>query len=195
MSGKTRWLLLYFAALFLVAAALTGFRAGGEERLELPALRGGDPLPDLVGVWVGTWEDTVYMVGGALSFQITPGILSDFEGYGEIDLSDLWPLGVQAGTAFGDTSGNMLTFTFAASDVGAGSGSITANYAGGGGTVIAPLSFGDFVFEGDVTDLTMSGSFEFTGPSDGKGIASLEKQTPATVSSWSEVKAIYRGGE
>jgi hypothetical protein len=132
------------------------------------------PLPSLLGTWTGTWEDTRYNVSGSLSFTITqngPNLLAD----GIIGLASLG-LGNETGTATGIISGNKLSFNFNSSTVGSGSGTITGNKAQGSGSVTGLLNFGDFNFSGTVTDNELGGTFEFTSPTGGWGVASLTKE-------------------
>ena len=55
-----------------------------------------------------------------------------------------------------------------------------------------PLGFGPFTFTGSVTDTTMQGTFDFTNPGGGKGVATMTKvPTPIEPTSWGRVKKTY----
>ena len=72
----------------------------------LDAALAGDPLPDLVGMWSGTWTDTMFTVGGAITMDITQNgnMLS---GTGTIDLTSIgfFGIGVMSGSATGTITG------------------------------------------------------------------------------------------
>jgi hypothetical protein len=151
----------------------------------------GDPLPSLVGMWAGTWQDTVYTVGGTFSFVIVGGPGDSLQATGEIDLSDLG-IGLQNGTAAGLVTGNTLDFEFTAASVGTGTGSVAGVAGQGSGTVTAPLSFGDFTFTGSIGNGEISGTFDFTSPTGGAGTASLQLLQSVDRESWGGVKSRYR---
>jgi len=128
----------------------------------------------LVGVWTGTWTDTTFGVEGTLSatFAVSGNTV---EATGVIGLQSLG-LGDETGTATGTIDGDSLTFTFEADTVGSGEGSVAGGMASGMGTVLGILDFGDFTFEGTAGETTIDGTFEFTAPSGGSGVATLTKQ-------------------
>jgi hypothetical protein len=187
---------VYIVGLFLIVGivALSGHEGGAEPGVATAAAAPG-AVPDLTGNWVGAWQDTIYMVGGALSWTISQDG-SDLSASGSIDLSALF-LGVKEGTAEGTLTaaleGDNLDFTFAATDVGNGSGSISGTSGSGSGTVTAPLNFGGFTFEGTLSNDVIQGTFDFTSPTGGAGRALLTKQTATEPTSWGEIKAIFRG--
>lgn len=189
--------LFYLGGLFAVAtlaALLMGPNASIEPRAAHADARGA--LPDIAGTWNGTWADTVFFVSGALSIDIQV----DGDSYtatGTIDVSQINPLlGVLKGSGSGTATGSVLTGTFSATDLGTGQGMLSTSASGRGvasgsgtGTVTAPLDFGPFTFAGDVVGDIMVGSFEFTNPGAGKGVAALSRQTtPVETSTWSRVK-------
>ena len=158
-------------------------------------------LPDLVGQWSGTWVDTVYSVGGAITFDILRDGDSWFAS-GTIDVTAIAPfLGVLPGSAQATLSGNTISGQFACTDLGNGSFTLTEIPPGrgtaqiasatGSGTVTAPLSFGPFTFTGSVTDGTLGGSFDFTNPGGGKGVAAMTKSTAVRRASWGAMKSAY----
>lgn len=151
-----------------------GTRLANFESTYLLLLLDETPLPPLVGTWIGTWEDTRYNVSGTLSFTIIQNG-SNFEASGTIGLQQL-RLSDETGTATGTISGNRLSFIFSSGTVGSGSGTITGNDAQGSGTVTGVLNFGEFTFSGTATNNQLSGTFEFTSPTGGWGVASLTKQ-------------------
>ena len=133
------------------------------------------PFSSLEGTWVGTWTDTRYDVSGTLQANFTVNG-SAVTASGEIGLESLG-LGKETGSGTGTVSGDMLNFTFTADTVGAGTGSLNAGGAGsGGGTVTGVLNFGAFTYTGTVTESEISGTFNFTSPTGGNGVASLTRQ-------------------
>jgi len=197
MPGRATFPLIYMAALLTAAALLASLVPDGGAVAPLQAFPVANrPVPDLVGSWAGSWQDTVYMVSGDLSWEITQNA-SDLSGSGTIDLSVLG-LGVRSGTAAGSLGGggraNTLTFTFEAESVGNGSGTVVDATGSGTGTVTAPLSFGEFTFTGTLTDDEIEGTFDFTSPTGGAGRATLLKDTPVQAATWGSVKAGYREG-
>ncbi len=133
----------------------------------------------LVGTWVGTWEDTVYSLDGALSGTITQsGAL--LSGTGTIELSDLSVSGItiEVGTATGTISGTSVTFSLSSTTVGTGSGTVSGSTISGTGTVIAPIDYGAFTFTGtvDASGNSVTGVFDFTSPTGGSGTATVTKQ-------------------
>lgn len=192
--------LLYLGGIF-AAATIAALLAGPYASLE-PRAAHADPflgLPDIAGTWSGTWADTVYFVTGAMTIDIEVNGNS-YTATGTIDVSQINPiLGVLAGSGSGTVSGSVLTGTFSATDLGTGQGTLSptrANRGPGGsasgsgsGTVTAPLNFGPFTFSGDIVGDVMTGGFDFTNPSGGKGVAALVRQTtPVETSTWSRLK-------
>ena len=159
----------------------------------LDAALAGDPLPDLVGTWSGTWSDTVFAVGGAMTMDITQNgnMLS---GTGTIDLTSIgfFGIGVMSGSATGTIAGNTLTFSFSADSVGMGTGTVTGGSGSGSGNVTAPMNFGAFLISGTATSTTMQGIFDFTNPGAGGGTAMLTKTSPVEPQTWSQIKAAHR---
>jgi hypothetical protein len=129
----------------------------------------------LEGTWTGTWTDTRYNVSGTLQATfVVDG--NDVTASGVIGLGSLG-LGNETGTATGTASGNTLTFTFSSDTVGTGSGTLNTDGVGGGtGAVTGALDFGAFTFSGSASEGGISGTFNFTSPTGGNGIASLTKQ-------------------
>jgi hypothetical protein len=129
----------------------------------------------LEGTWTGTWTDTRYNVSGTLQATfVADG--NTVTATGVIGLASIG-LGNETGTATGTVSGNTVTFTFASSTVGTGSGTLSADGTGGGtGAVTGALNFGAFTYSGSASGAGISGTFEFTSPTGGNGIASLTKQ-------------------
>jgi hypothetical protein len=191
MDAPRRRALSYLVLLSLALAAL--FVSGFQTSPDRPAMaRGGAVLPDLAGVWTGTWEDTLYFVGGDLSFEIT-ATEGGYLATGEIDLGALG-LGTRSGEADGLINGNQLDFGFTADQVGEGAGILTDESASGSGNVTSPLDFGNFSFTGMATEIGIWGTFDFTAPTGGAGKAHLTRTTATEASSLSAVKAHY-GGE
>ncbi len=110
---------------------------------------------------------------------------------GSIDLAALG-LGTLTGMAPGTMSGNTLMFTFSATDLGSGSGTLTDTSVSGTGTVGPPLGFGDFTFTGTIGDSSLDGIFDFTSPTGGAGTAHLTRSVGNVERSWGELKADYR---
>jgi len=195
VTDRARWVPVYIVALLVVAGALavSGHDTAVQPHIQAsPATR--EPVPDLVGEWEGTWEDTVFHVVGGLSWEISRNV-SDFSATGVIDMS-YFVMGDVPGTASGSLTGRppdeTLTFAFGAATVGDGSGTIVGTAISGAGIMINP-SFGPFTFVGTVSDTVIRGTFDFTGPGqDGAGKAILTKNTPVEPSSWGGVKARFR---
>ncbi len=130
--------------------------------------------PAFSGNWSGTWVDTRYNVSGNISAVLTQNTTT-ISGTGVIDLSALG-LGNQTGTASGTITGNTITFSFNAANVGSGSGTLVGNNGSGTGTVVAPLNFGAFTFSGTASNTVISGTFNFTSPTGGHGTINMTKQ-------------------
>lgn len=129
----------------------------------------------LAGNWVGTWTDTRYNVSGTLNATFTVNG-STVTATGVIGLASLG-LGNETGSGTGTVSGQTLTFTFSSATVGAGSGTLGTGGAGSGaGSVTGTLNFGAFTYTGNVTPSVINGTFAFTSPTGGNGVASLTKQ-------------------
>lgn len=129
----------------------------------------------LAGTWAGTWTDTRYNVSGSLqaTFTVNGSIVT---ATGVIGLG-VFGLGDEPGSGSGTESGQTLDFTFSAATVGSGSGSLsTAGTGSGTGTVTGALNFGAFTFTGAVTASAIDGTFDFTSPTGGNGVATLTKQ-------------------
>jgi len=121
---------------------------------------------------------------------------------GTIDVTEINPLlGELEGSGSGTASGGTLSGTFTCTDLGNGQGTLEAGsprgavgvaMASGSGTVTAPIGFGPFTFEGEIVGDAMTGSFDFTNPSGGKGVAALaRKLSPVVSESWGGVKEHY----
>jgi hypothetical protein len=189
--GDSR-LRLYLAFLLLAALALFGFgrRDSGPPRGAHPASAATTNFPTLVGSWVGTWQDTVYHVGGTMSFTMAQ-VGSSWTGNGMIDLTSVG-LGQQSGTLTGAEVGSTLAFTFQAASVGTGSGSLTGGSSSGSGSVTAPLNFGGFTFAGSLVAAHITGTFHFTSPTGGSGKASFSNTTAVQSATWGQVRKRYR---
>ena len=157
-------------------------------------------VPDVAGIWAGSWVDTVYTVAGSLSITIIPkGNI--WIASGTIDVGALNPvLGMLGGNALGNLTGNTLAGTFTCNQLGNGSFTITGATgvegtplatASGTGSVVAPLNFGGFTFTGNIFDGVMEGGFDFTSPTGGAGRGSLVRITPVQPTTWSDVKTLY----
>lgn len=191
MQTPQRRALAYFALLALGLAALV---AGGfEPPVPPPAqARGGTALPvvpDLAGTWIGSWQDTIYAVGGDLSFEIT-AVEGGYVATGEIDLGALG-LGTRSGSADGLINGNQFVFGFTADQVGEGAGIFTDGSASGSGNVTPPLNFGIFSFEGTANEIGIWGTFDFLAAEGGAGKAQLTRTTATEASSLSAIKSRY----
>ncbi len=194
MSKRSKWPAIYVIGLLAVASALAFSGVGERTEVERDAWTARpDTLPDLAGIWIGTWEDTIVQVGGDLSWNITVEG-SDMSAVGTIDLSALG-IGIQQGTAEGTISDSRgrttLDFTFTASGVGDGSGSIVGSSVSGDGTVAPPLDFGHFTFQATVGDTSIWGTFNFP-PTRGAGTTRLTRQSAVEAETWGGVKARYR---
>lgn len=191
MQNARRRALAYFALLAFALAAL--FASGLRPPITPPALASSDAalpaVPDLAGTWIGTWQDTIYAVGGDLSFEITP-VEGGYTATGEIDLGELG-LGTRTGEADGLLTRNQLVFGFNADQVGEGAGIITDESATGSGNVTAPLNFGIFSFTGTATDVGIWGTFDFLAAEGGAGKAHLTRTTATESNSVSAIKSRY----
>jgi hypothetical protein len=128
----------------------------------------------LIGTWTGTWTDTRFNVSGSLSATMAMNG-NAVEATGTIGLQSLG-LGDEPGTATGTVDGNAISFTFNADTVGSGEGSVAGTTGSGMGSVLGALNFGDFTFEGTAEGTTIDGTFDFTSPTGGNGVATLTKQ-------------------
>lgn len=195
MRNSSRWVPAYIVVL-LVAAGLLGTLAEGDAAPVQAKLNPSerDTIPNIVGTWTGTWNDTVFFVERGLDWEITQNG-QDVSGTGTIEM-DYFGMGDKSGTGTGAITGGSprttLSFTFECADVGNGSGSIIAGGTGSGtGTVTAPLDFGDFTFQGTVTENTMRGTFDFVTAA-GAGTVFMTKTTPVEPASWGEIKVRFR---
>jgi hypothetical protein len=129
----------------------------------------------LAGTWIGTWTDQRYGVSGTLqaTFAVSGSTVT---ATGTIGLASLG-IGNQSGTGTGTVTGSTLNFTFSANAVGTGSGSVTNGAGSGTGTVTGVLNLGGFTYAGTANANTISGTFQFTSPTGGNGVASLTKQS------------------
>jgi hypothetical protein len=188
MKVELRRLALYLGIVLALAAllGLSASRSAPAGRGVKPGAKSATAVPNIVGHWVGTWQDTVYSVSGALVFNFTD--MSN--GTGQIDLTALG-LGVEFGTAVAATSNDTLYFSFTSTNVGGGGGAIIGNYTIGAGTVGAPLNFGAFTFEGHVTTSAMDGRFYYLSPTGGAGRASLSKTSAVEEHTWGSIKSLY----
>jgi hypothetical protein len=150
MKIRLRWLAAYLVALALVGAVGTFWSfstsSGGGT--------GTGDLADVVGVWNGTWTDTVFHVSGPATCTIAKSGDS-YTASGTIGLASIG-FGLVGGTAAGTADGSTLSFTFSAAGFGSGSGALAGSEGSGSGTVGA---FGPFTFSGTVSGNTMSGTF------------------------------------
>ncbi len=195
MRTSIQSLRLYMAILFTVAALLS---LAGAQPAERPAPRTTGStasmiVPDLSGSWTGTWHDTVYDVQGDVMMEVAIDG-TNWSANGTIDLSDIfWPgIGVMTGTATGTLSGNTLTFSFTAADVGTGNGTLVDGSGSGDGSVTAPMNFGAYTFTGTVTGTEINGTFDFTSPTGGGGDVILTRAVANEEASWSAFKAAWR---
>jgi hypothetical protein len=161
------------SALLLVVACSSASKDGGGSPTD-PGEVTPVEFAFLVGTWTGTWTDTVFNVEGTLSATMAMSG-SDVEATGVIGLQALG-LGDEQGVATGMIDGDTLTFTFEAASVGDGEGTFSGGIGSGLGSVMGVLNFGDFTFEGTANETTIDGTFEFTSPSGGSGVATLTKQ-------------------
>jgi hypothetical protein len=198
MSKRSILPVVYMTGLLLVVGVLgfSGPHGSSEVRGEV-TLAAVDTIPDLVGTWVGAWEDTVYPgAGGSMTWQISRDG-ADLTASGTIDFS-YFGMGLMSGSAEGTVTSaftdHTLEFTFQAAGIGSGEGSVNGSSGSGTGTVGIPLSFGDFTFEGTVSEDVISGRFDFTSPTGGAGRASLTRQVATEPSTWGDIKALYRDG-
>jgi hypothetical protein len=194
MTKRSKWPAIYIAVLLVAAVIFTVWRMGGDTQTHgeaAPAIPGD--IPDMVGTWVGTWTDTIYSVTGNLTWEITQDG-DDLAATGTIDLSNLG-MGQEPGTATGSVvttrSGRAVSFSFESATVGNGSGTIEAGtVAGSGAATEAPVAFGNFTFQGTVTNEIMWGTFDYEVG--GAGRARLTKQSPVEAESWGDIKDRYR---
>ncbi len=129
----------------------------------------------LNGTWTGTWTDTRYNVTGSLQATFTVNG-ANVSAIGVIGLQSLG-LGGESGNGSGTVSGDTLNFTFSAATVGSGAGTLKVSGAGtGNGTVTGALNFGAFTFQGTGDASKIEGTFNFTSPTGGNGVATLTKQ-------------------
>ncbi len=189
---NSRSTLIYLALLFLVLAGT--FTMAFHETPAPPIVteRNGAALPTLAGTWTGTWQDTIFNVGGAMSFVIEEDTRG-FTATGTIDFTEInFGQGEMTGTATGSAVGDLLRFDFVANEVGTGEGTINGQAASGSGTVVGgPMDFGDYTFTGTATDQVIWGSFDFTSEGSGAGKAMLFNTTPTAPTSMSALKASY----
>jgi hypothetical protein len=187
---------VWFYTIGLLALAL-GLSFGTTAKLQPPPAHaitvvGPAAVPDLSGTWEGSWSDTRYSVSGSMSLVIALNG-ADYSATGSIDISEIdLLLGQLNGTATGTISGNTMSFSFSATNLGTGTGTFTDGGATGTGTVTAPLGFGAFEFSGTVTGGQMDGTFNFTSPTGGNGVASLSRSVAGDEANWTEIKASYR---
>ncbi len=202
---RTKYPLIYMIVLFSVAGllALAGNGDNGPTLNPSPALAANPTmLPLLEGTWAGSWSDTVFNVGGAMTFVIwAEG--SNYAATGTIDVTSISPaLGVLTGGAIGLDSGASLDVTFNCTELGNGTvvltpvksaNGIMSASGSGSGNVTGALNFGPFTMNGSASDTDLSGSFDFTSPGGGKGVAEMTKTSVAVEpASWGSVKAKYR---
>ena len=199
---RKRYPIVYALALFALAALLAA-AGGGQSGAPLApaAASAGSPLalPQLTGSWSGTWTDTLYAVSGA----VTLVIWNEGSGYaanGTIDVTGIsGMLGVLGGGATGVDNGVTLDVQFDCTDLGGGTVVLTPDGGGGAtaagsGNVMSPLNFGPFTLTGTASDTEIVGSFDFTSPGGGKGIAQFTKVSlPVEEQAWGSVKAAYYG--
>ncbi len=194
MSDRARWVPLYVVALLVVAGVLAfaGYDAAVQSPFR-PTQAAREPVPDMTGVWEGTWHDTVFHVERPMSWEITQQP-ADLSATGSIDMT-YFGMGSVPGSAAGTISrgsrGDTLRFTFEAATVGSGSGTIAGTVAYGMGTVTPPLDFGTFVFTAAVSDTYICGFFMFVEPGAGAGRVLMTRDTPVEPSSWGKLKARY----
>ncbi len=183
-----RPLFAYFTLLALVLVALSGtaFRSTPHVPATAAGAASAADLSNLDGTWTGTWQDTIYGVGGDMTFDFNVAG-SVFEG--TIDLSMLG-LGVQSGSA--SVIAATDSFEFTGSLVGWGRGELPGDgSASGFGSVTPPLGYGDFTFNGTVGDGVLWGTFDFLSPTGGAGKAILWNTTPTEETNMSAVKSAY----
>jgi hypothetical protein len=192
MDGRLKWPPIYVVGLLVVAAA---FAFTGTD--EAPRAFGGpvsaapDSIPDLVGSWAGTWQDTIFTwASGDISWEISQDG-SSFTASGSIDF-ECFGLGSVPGTASGTITRETMDFTFEAPASGSGAGVITDGAVSGTGNMVVP-AFGPFTFEGTLTDDTIRGTFDFAGGGAGKAV--LTKETPVEPTSWGQIKSRFRQSE
>ncbi len=201
MLSRSKWPPLFIAALFLIATAATLLApdAGPRGVCVASAVPDGRTLPNILGTWTGTWEDTVYQwASGPMTWTITLD-QSDYWGSGSIDLSVLgFGLGDQEGGASGSLTREdrqSLSFSYYADLVGGGDAVLTGTSCAGSGVVNAPLDFGYFTFSGTITDTAAIGRFFFASPTGGAGRVTMTKDTPVESTTWGSIKAGYRNDD
>lgn len=199
MNKRSIWPPVYIAGLLLIVwvLAFSGPHGSSDAHCDV-VFAAVDTIPDLVGTWVGTWEDTIYVgAGGAMTWEISRNG-AEYSASGTIDFS-YFAMGLMSGTAEGTVvstfADHELEFTFEAAGIGSGAGTVSGGSGSGTGSVGIPLSFGDFTFEGTVGEGIISGRFDFTSPTGGAGRASLTKQVATEPSTWGDIKALYKSGD
>ena len=198
MRHRSKWPPLFILVLFIVAcaAALLTPYTGPRGECVASAIGDGRVVPDLVGTWVGTWEDTIYDASGAMNWTITQNGV-DVDGSGDIDFS-YFGMGVREGGGAGgivSARAETLEFTFDGDGVGNGIGNVVGNACSGTGTVTSPLEYGGFTFQGTVTNLGAEGRFFFLSPTGGAGRVTMTNTTPVESTTWGTIKAGYRNDE
>lgn len=199
---QSRYPIIYTLVLLVLASGAALIFGGVEGGIPSSAVAANPAaMPQLEGTWAGTWSDTLYGVGGAMTFTIwAEG--NSYAANGTIDATELSPvLGVLSGGATGTDNGATLSGNFTCTDLGNGSVTLTPTKSGAGaeaasatgsGTVTGILNYGPFTLTGTATDTDISGSFDFTNPGGGKGLGQMTKiSVPVTQKSWGEVKAGY----
>ncbi len=202
---RTKYPLIYMLVLLAVAGVLS-LAANNSDgpAWEPTAAVAAMPtiLPLLEGTWAGSWTDTVFNVSGPMTFVIW-GEGSGYVATGTIDISNISPaLGVLSGGATGVENGGSLDVTFNCTELGNGSvvlspvksaGGAMSATGSGSGTVTGSLNFGPFLLTGTASDSEITGSFDFTNPGAGKGVAQMTKTSVDVENeSWGSVKAKYR---
>ena len=168
-----RWLILAVALMAVACASKTNDGPGAPSPTDPVIITPGE-FAFLVGTWTGTWTDTRFSVTGTLEATITVSG-NQVQANGTIGLQSLG-LGEETGTGTGTVDGDTLNFTFEADTVGNGEGFVSDDAGSGMGTVLGVLNFGDFTFMGTVSETMIDGTFEFTAPSGGRGVATLTRQ-------------------
>ncbi len=201
---RSLYSLLYVVVLFVVVGFLPALENdNGSPTFSLQTATASKPavFPDLQGTWSGTWTDTLYSVTGAVTFVIWHEG-ADYEATGSIDLSALGA-GVLGGTASATDNGTTLDVTFTCTNLGNGTvalnsvnnaaAKLTASGTGSGSVSGGALEFGAFTLTGTASETEITGSFDFTSPGGGKGIATMTRASvPVETESWGSVKAAFR---
>jgi len=190
-------LLLFLASVSLAAATVRGDRPTPPARA-FPGARAGGAAPDLNGTWLGGWVDTVFIVPGPLTMDVTMDA-TDLDGTGTADLTGVGLLAAEPFTVTGSIVGDQITMSFsfdaAAGLVSTGDGVSSGtgvNNLTGTGSVGDPLFYGSYTFVGTVTDAAIAGTFEYG--LGGAGFFALTKSSAVEPESWSRIKALHRGG-